>query len=137
MLGKLAERYIGTPYRHQGRTPGLGLDCAGVLVCSLQAAGVAVNDCRTYDRVPPRDLLRDMVERHGLTREESPPIAGDVCLFWMRHKRLVIHCGIVADNGVELIHVEDGRRVERVPLRVWKPQLAATYSAKEVQRWQS
>jgi len=137
MLSKFAERYIGTPYRHQGRTPGLGLDCAGVLTCSLIAAGVSVNDCRTYARVPPRNLLRDMVERHGLIKKDRAPMAGDVCLYWMRHKRLVIHCGIVASNGEELVHVEDGRRVERVPLRVWSPQLAATYSAEEVQRWQS
>ena len=137
MLGKLADRFIGTPYRHQGRTPGLGLDCAGVLVCALQSAGVEVEDCRTYNRVPPRNLLRDMVERHRFTKENSPPIAGDVCLFWMRHERLVVHCGIVADNGEELIHVEDGRLVERVPLRVWMPKLSATYSYNGRRTWPS
>jgi hypothetical protein len=137
VIGDIAKSYIGTPFRHQGRSPHFGLDCAGVLVCALEGAGVRVNDCRVYDRVPPRDLLQSMVELHGFTESTRPPKTDDVCLFWMRNRRLVIHCGVVVEDGRSLIHVEAGRAVEAVPLRLWSEQLAATYTYKGKQTWQS
>ena len=141
MLDVAASRFLGTPFRHQGRNPGIGLDCAGVLVCSLEAIGIPVNDARSYGKVPPRNLLTCMVERHGFRKRERQPVDGDVCLFWMRNKRLVIHCGIASTNGQELIHVESRRKVERVPMRRWLPQLAAVYARpvfnqKEKVTWQ-
>ena len=30
---RVARTYIDTPFQHMGRLPGVGLDCAGVLVC--------------------------------------------------------------------------------------------------------
>ncbi len=137
MISQVAKSFIGTPFRHQGRTPQFGLDCAGVLVCALEGAGVAVNDCRTYEKIPPRDLLRSMVELHGLKEKFRKPQEDDVCLFWMRNKRLVIHCGIVVDDGRNMVHVEAGRCVEIVPLRIWEDQRAATYALKEVKPWRS
>lgn len=137
MISDVAKSFVGTPFRHQGRSPQFGLDCAGVLVCALEGVGIAVNDCRIYDRVPPRDLLRSMVELHGLTEKKRPPMTDDVCLFWMRNRRLVIHCGIVLNEGRDMVHVEAGRNVEVVPLRLWSEQLAATYSLKEVKAWRS
>lgn len=34
-----ARSYIGTPFVHQGRQPGLGLDCVGMVFCAFLAAG--------------------------------------------------------------------------------------------------
>ncbi len=36
---RVARSYIGTPFHHQGRLPGVGLDCAGVIVCALAECG--------------------------------------------------------------------------------------------------
>lgn len=137
MIGDVAKRWIGTPFRHQGRSPHYGLDCAGILVCALEAVGIPVNDCRIYDRVPPRNLLQSLVELHGLKETKAPPKTDDVCLFWMRNRRLVIHCGIAINGGRDMIHVESGRAVEVVPIRLWNEQLAATYSVQEVPGWRS
>jgi len=122
-----AKTFLGTPFRHQGRTPGLGLDCVGVVVCALQALGVPVNDRRTYKSVPPKSMLSENALRHGFTEVKKPPQRGDILLFWMRNKRLVIHCGICTGSGHQMIHVEAGRRVEFVPLRLWLPQLSSVY----------
>lgn len=135
MLADAALKFIGTPYRHQGRTPGIGLDCAGVLICAMRKLGIAVNDCRTYGRVPPRNLLTDMIERHGFIQQKEVSNDGDLCLFWMRHKRLVIHCGIATNDQRELIHVEDGRKVERTPIGIWRPQLAGVYRLPRSGTW--
>ena len=47
-----ARSFIGTPYRHQGRFPGLELDCAGLVVCAAQKAGIRVTDVSGYSRIP-------------------------------------------------------------------------------------
>lgn len=131
MIDQHAIKYIGTSYRHQGRVPGIGLDCAGVLICSMRDAGYAVNDCRSYSRVPPRNLLQATVESHGLQEvTRGQPQDGDVMLFWMRNKRLVIHCGICTNNGRDIIHVESGRKVEAVPMQLWRHQLAKVFRSR-------
>lgn len=35
-----ARAYIGTPFRHQGRVKGRGVDCAGLIFCVCQELGV-------------------------------------------------------------------------------------------------
>lgn len=127
MIDAPAMSYVGTPYRHQGRSPGTGLDCIGIVVCALQSIGIPVNDRRSYRDVPHHSMLREGVERHGCVEVKQPPKRGDIMLFWMRHKRLVIHCGVCVGKGREMIHVEAGRCVESVPLRLWLPQLSSVF----------
>ena len=58
--------YLGTPYRHQGRLKGVGVDCAGVLEGAVLALGLASEDARramqrlrtNYDRSPDGTLER-------------------------------------------------------------------------------
>lgn len=54
-----ARSFIGTPYHHMGRQPGIGLDCAGVVICAARAAGVvpADFDVPAYRRRPDASLL--------------------------------------------------------------------------------
>lgn len=131
MIDQHAMKYIGTSYRHQGRVPGIGLDCAGVLICAMRDAGYAINDCRSYSRVPPRNLLQATIESNGLQEvTRGQPQDGDVMLFWMRNKRLVIHCGICTSNGRAIIHVESGRKVEAVPMQLWMHQLAKVFRSR-------
>lgn len=50
----------GTPWRHQGRTPGGegGTDCIGALLVAGRRAGAYVRDFRAYRKTPsPRELL--------------------------------------------------------------------------------
>lgn len=43
---------MGTPFRHQGRVLGLGMDCAGVLVHCFARLGLPFNDEMGYPRNP-------------------------------------------------------------------------------------
>ena len=117
---------IGTPFQHQGRRPGHGLDCAGVVVCAAKAVGVLMHDCTNYRRIPHRRLLRDGFNRdlQSVNRHVMP---GDVLLFWMQRPALEIHCGIATPAG--FVHVEQDDRVREEVLTLnWRKQLAAVYT---------
>lgn len=52
-----ARACLGTPFRHQGRIPGTGLDCAGVVVEVARAVGASPLDVSGYGRVPANGQL--------------------------------------------------------------------------------
>jgi len=52
-----ARSEISTPFRHQGRTPGLALDCAGLIVSVAAALGMEYCDQHGYSRHPSDGLL--------------------------------------------------------------------------------
>lgn len=47
----------GTPYRHQGRQPGLALDCAGVIVCVCRDVGAKYDDAHDYTHLKRTEVL--------------------------------------------------------------------------------
>lgn len=53
-----ARLWIGTPYHHQGRQLGVGVDCTGLPVCVFGACGHPMQDVNGYPRVPHGSQLR-------------------------------------------------------------------------------
>ncbi len=49
--------YIGTPFHHQGRLPGVGLDCAGLVVAAARELGGEVKDANVYRRTPDHTIF--------------------------------------------------------------------------------
>jgi cell wall-associated NlpC family hydrolase len=47
-----ARQCLGTPFRHQGRIVGIGLDCAGVAIHVAQQCGLGSVDVAGYSRTP-------------------------------------------------------------------------------------
>ncbi|MDD5585633.1 MAG: hypothetical protein PHY92_01580, partial [Alphaproteobacteria bacterium] len=60
-----ARACLGTPFHHQGRKPGVGLDCIGLIVVALQAAGYDVRDRFDYSPRPDGRSLVQALEEHG------------------------------------------------------------------------
>ena len=58
-----AKSYTGTKFIHQGRTPHVGLDCAGVVICAAQEAGYDVDAPSVYRRIPRPATLIAALER--------------------------------------------------------------------------
>ncbi|MBK7357570.1 NlpC/P60 family protein [Propionivibrio sp.] len=52
-----ARACLGTPFRHQGRIPGVALDCAGLVVAVAKAIGADYNDVAGYGRTPYGGML--------------------------------------------------------------------------------
>lgn len=75
-----ARACLGTPFHHQGRLPGVGLDCIGLIVVALQAVGCIVADRRDYARRPDGTALAAALAAHGAVRVDAP-LPGDVLLF--------------------------------------------------------
>lgn len=76
---------VDTKFRHQGRVPDVGVDCVGVVVCALKAAGGLVNDKTGYSRIPSNGVLMKSIKEHcdQINQDEIAP--GDIMLFDFGH----------------------------------------------------
>ena len=62
----------GTPFKHQGRVAGRGLDCAGVLVHVLRSMDLPYNDEMGYPRTPFDGQLENILDSQP-SLERIPP----------------------------------------------------------------
>lgn len=124
---RIAERALSfceTPFRHQGREPGRFLDCAGAILCSYEAEGVAMADDLEYSLRPVPGLLSARLEA-SLGPPRADMQVGDALVFWIEDPAMDVHGGILVPGG--LVHVELGGVVECVPLAGWRAQLVANF----------
>lgn len=56
-----ARSYLGTPFRHQGRRPGKGLDCVGLILVAAREAGVDLEDYPGYGRQPQSVVMGEVL----------------------------------------------------------------------------
>lgn len=73
-----ARSWIGTRWQHQARLKGIGVDCAGLVVCVMRAVGIEVIDVEGYPRRPDGSLLDVVRDQTDPTAEWLP---GDVAVF--------------------------------------------------------
>jgi cell wall-associated NlpC family hydrolase len=123
-----ARECIGTPFRHQGRTCGLALDCAGVIIHCAKRAGVEHADMQGYARVPFKNRLQEFLNSQPNLREVSVAdmSAGDVIL--MRITAAPQHLGIYAGNDY-MIHSYEaiGKVAEQRIDADWLKKIVAVY----------
>lgn len=116
-----ARLWLGTPFRHQGRTLNGGVDCVGLLTQVNAMVFDSVIDRRNYGRMSRGDELREglqsfLVEQWWRDSIQSTPGVSDVPIlhpadvlllkFGRRRKRH--HVGIATDVG--MIHAHQGGR---------------------------
>jgi cell wall-associated NlpC family hydrolase len=94
---------IGTPFKHQGRTVGAGLDCAGLLAYVCTTLGQIVIEQPGYARRPSNGLLESALDSQpSIVRVLGKPQSGDFVLMKFETDKAPSHLGIVA--GKKLIH---------------------------------
>ena len=103
---ELARSWRGTPFKHQGRTPFVGLDCAGVLIAIGHHFKISEFDVSNYAHFPQPAEVRRYLGAHLIrveTRIEAA-LPGRVGLF--ADQDYPVHMGIFAElNGLpSLIH---------------------------------
>lgn len=129
----VAESFIGTPYRHQGSTSGVGCDCLGLIRGVWRVL---------YGREPeePQPYAPDWAERgaqdrlaDAALRHFGPalPLAdlspGDLILFRWRPELPAKHAGIYAGND-RFIHAYEQAAVINSPLvPSWRRRIAAVH----------
>lgn len=95
-----------TRFRHQGRTE-RGVDCAGLLVYSMAAAGRTLKDADGYGRIPYKARLEGLlITNFGEPLVTEEPLAeGDIVLLKMTMDPS--HVGIVTNyphGGCAILH---------------------------------
>ena len=96
-----ARAQIGTPFRHQGRLPGIALDCAGLIVTVAKELGIEHVDVTGYGRRPTGELRRVMAAQQSIKQVPiSDMQAGDILV--MRFAKEPQHLAICA--GATIIH---------------------------------
>jgi len=125
-----AQSWLGTPWHHQARLKGVGVDCIGLIVGVCEELGIPVQDSHEYSRFPDGYHLAKELERQ-LIKKHSEPTPGDIMLF--RISRMPQHCAICTPTG--LIHAHQGvmQVVETAMPNHWNTHLIGVYQLPGVQ----
>ena len=78
---KTCRGYLDTPFRHQGRLPGVGLDCAGVAVCAARECGEEVADFVAYSRLPSSAVFLETIGKSCDRVMKRDVLPGDLAVF--------------------------------------------------------
>lgn len=73
-----ARRWLDTPFVHQGRQLGVGVDCVGVLFGVAWALGISEFDYRNYLARPNTDTMSQLLREHLVPIAVRDARAGDV-----------------------------------------------------------
>ena len=125
-----ARTWLGTPFRHQGRAKGAGVDCAGLVVGVAKALGLSEFDTTAYGRLPNGHQMRRLCDEHLRSIQLDALLPGDVLLMaWRRYPQ---HLAIVADHpqGLGIVHAHEsaGQVVEHRLDEVWRARIRAAYA---------
>jgi hypothetical protein len=121
-VAAVARSYVGTRFAHQGRMPGIALDCAGVPICVSRTLGLVPPDFDIggYPSVPDGRALQSYCERHMQRITRDTMRAGDVVLVaWQNGPPQ--HLGIVYDHEygcLGMIHAEQQKRGQVIATRL-------------------
>lgn len=122
-----ASACMGTPFHHQGRLVGVGIDCAGVLVHIFNTLGLPYIDEKGYPRRPYKGLIKSILDSQpSLQAIDKKTIArGDVLLMRFLHEPQ--HVAIY--TGKTIIHSYSGvgRVVEHSLDRMWTKRITHAY----------
>jgi cell wall-associated NlpC family hydrolase len=120
-----ARKCIGTPFHHQGRKPGVGLDCIGSIVIALQAVGISVHDRTDYGRRPDGKSLITALEEHGAKAVQDIQ-AGHILLFRYDHQPQHVALATGPDSMIHSF-APAGKVVETTIGDYWKRRLVGVY----------
>ncbi|MEO3387837.1 NlpC/P60 family protein [Mesorhizobium sp. CAU 1741] len=128
-----ATRWLGTPYRHQGSTRGVGCDCLGLVRgiwralygCEPATPGPYAPD---WAEAGGRDLLFDAARTHCRQKPQDEARPGDVLLFRWRPHYPAKHLGILASSD-SFIHAYEGHAVMVSTLvPQWRRRIAGVFA---------
>lgn len=108
----IAREYLGTPYHHQGRVKGHGIDCIGLLVCVGWEQGSLAPDVDVtgYARVPDGLSLMCHLHRHLDPIDKMDMRPSDViCVAYDKWPQHVGILGNYVHGGLSMIHADNHR----------------------------
>lgn len=139
---QIARRWVGTPYQHQARVEGVGVDCVNFVLAVGIEAGVIADDPEKfapfsgYARVPnPRHMVAGMDSHFKKLPGLNISLPGDIVwLAW--RKDLPMHVALLGAVGerVTLIHAYSGtgKVVEHGLDKIWLDRIHSVYRFPEL-----
>lgn len=107
-----ARSLLGTPWHHQARTPGVGVDCIGLVLVVATMLGNPAPD-EVYGTWPEAGRMERWFRSNpGVFEPVSVPEPGDIRTFWLTRRDTLWHAGIVSDVGIIHTHLAVMRVVE-------------------------
>jgi cell wall-associated NlpC family hydrolase len=133
MIVREARKLIGTPFVHQGRAPGAGIDCGGLVVVVADVCGYESKD------VPPYSGQPESVDTEAALAEFCDEIhvdaaePGDVVTFLGSNygSKKATHMAILSDRG--MIHAWDTARrtIEHAVTKGWQARIHKAFRMRE------
>ena len=126
-----ARTWMETPFRHQGRTKGVAVDCAGLLIGVAHALGLSDFDARDYSPNPDGVTMKATLDAQMISVPFRHIKAGDV--FYMAFKKQPQHMAIITRiDKTHIIHADSlaaggGRVVEHRLDSVWLSRVRGCY----------
>jgi cell wall-associated NlpC family hydrolase len=103
----------GTPVHHQGRVPGVGLDCPGPVICGMWHFHIKPRsfDVVGYPAIPDGVSIKGYLDEHLEPVSQSDMRPADVVLVaWQKGPPQ--HMGVVVDypgGGLAMVHADSVR----------------------------
>jgi cell wall-associated NlpC family hydrolase len=130
-----ARTYLDTPFQHQGRRRGVGVDCAGLVTCVAYDLGMRDVRIAGYSQQPDEGEFRATLREHMDVIQYSDVAPGDVLTFRFSAEQ---HVAIVTKiDPIWIIHSFGmAKRVIEQPLdAAWLARLRGCYRFREAEPW--
>lgn len=112
-----ARDYLGTPFHHAGRLPGVGMDCVGLPICIMRELGMiaADFDVPNYVVVPDGKTMLKLCREYLWPIQQIDTRVGDLVVF--ATDVYPQHVGIIGNyqhGGFSIIHAANNASPPRV-----------------------
>jgi NlpC/P60 family putative phage cell wall peptidase len=125
-----ARKYLGTPYHHQGRVLGHGIDCYGLVEMVARGLGFDVPEGVRYSRIPDEAQLLAYMDQYAVQVDKRSYQLADILIVPFRGQ--MRHMAIVTEIGMIHAYEPSGMVVEHAIDDKWARRIARAYSFKEV-----
>jgi len=137
-ITKFARECIDTPFRHQGRHIGVGMDCVAVAIHVAKRLEVDHSDVKGYSRIPSNGLIEKAFEEQTcITKVDGLNLfddlqEGDILL--MRFTGEPQHVAIYSKEFDTIIHgyQDVGKVCEHTLDSIWRKRILMVYRFNKV-----
>jgi NlpC/P60 family putative phage cell wall peptidase len=125
-----ARTWLATPYQHQARCKGAGVDCIGLIASVAKELGVCDFDSHCYGRIPDGKELIAALRAHAIELAPSSPwLPGQILA--LRFDTEPQHAAILAQHGdqMTMIHAYSHANcvTEHRLADVWRARVVARF----------
>lgn len=125
-----ARTWLGTPYHHQGRLKGVGVDCVGIIIGVGKELGIFDYDTKDYARSPNSNRMQAELDFHFDRVPFTEIRAGDIGFF--KFKAEPQHLAFFTDIGVLHAYMQVGKCVEHSYSSPWPERFVQAYRFKGI-----